>query len=176
MPEPLSISTPLVAGAKPDATPMGSAVAKGRRSGLLGAGGRRAFVVEAMLLLAFLGTVLALVLQLFAASSSIGRQAHADSMMHQLADNAAQGALVGAQPSDQELYFDAQGQSCVKGSAAYCVEVKVDPAPSEDGQLVGIHVQARTLDLPEARTFSIDTMRCLCQKRASETETLGGAS
>ena len=72
-------------------------------------------MIEAMLLLAFLGFSLALILQLFAAASSLSRKAHDDSMLHLAANNAVQSAMVSSQPPlGQHLYLSRKTEENMK--------------------------------------------------------------
>lgn len=143
-----------------------------RRSGLLGTGGRRASVIEAMLLLAFLGFSLALILQLFAAASSLSRKAHDDSMLHLAANNAMQSAMVSSQPPlGQHLYFDEQASPCAEDAARYVVDVRAEGEPLGPGTMFDITAYAYLANDPASSGFSLNTKHYV--PRASKASASG---
>lgn len=86
----------------------------------------RAFVVEALLLIAFLAASVAIILQLFAAAGMHSQEAHRLSMSEHLATNAAES--FGASPTTVErtAYYDADGNKLNAGDArAYSVQTTV---------------------------------------------------
>ena len=142
---------PPTVGGKAEATVVGAGSGAGaRRAGLLGAGGRRAFVIEAMLLLAFLGMALALILQMFAASSRISREAHDQAMLCQLAGNAAQQALATqVEPGSSEAFFDGAGQPCDQAQAVqalYDCETQGQQFVAQEDALLAKQAKGATAD------------------------------
>ena len=124
-----------------------------------GIGSGRAFVIEAMLLLAFLGLAIALTVQLFATSSLISQTAHDSTVNQMLATRAAETAAAQDNETSAIAYFDKNAQECEKDEAAYAVETLCTSVPAGAGDMLEIRVYAHALSGNKDSSFTVETKR-----------------
>ena len=107
----------------------------------------RAFIVESLVLLAFLALAVALVLQLFAAAGLASGKAHSQSIALQLAGNAAERFAADPHALDEPQYFDADGQKLSEDgpASAYKVSADVEPSLTPAGRFYDAQVKVEAI-------------------------------
>lgn len=124
----------------------------------------RAFVVEALILLAFLAVSVAIILQLFAAAGVQSREAHKLSMSEHLATNAAESFAANPRQGSSMQYFDAKGNllESEKG-AVFSVETSISPMRTEAGTMYAASIQVVNYELRVDGnvTYELETQRYL---------------
>lgn len=131
----------------------------------------RAFMVEALLLIAFLAASVAIILQLFAAAGVHSQEAHRLSMSEHLATNAAES--FGASPTTVErmTYYDADGNKVNTSDVrAYSVQTTITSQHTAAGVMynasivVANHEQNYDGDV----TYELQTQRYLSNSEGGE--------
>lgn len=133
----------------------------------------RAFVIEALILLAFLAVSVAIVLQLFAGAGVMSREAHKLSVSEHLATNAAESFGANPRVSNGTLYYDRDG-NLVEGEsgAAFSVETAVTPQRTAAGTMYSADI---TVVNYETRVDGNVTYRLKTQRYLSAIEGGGAA-
>lgn len=126
----------------------------------------RAFVVEALILLAFLAVSVAIVLQLFAAAGVQSREAHKLSLSEHLATNTAE--AFGANPTAIEsmVYYDADGNKLETDvGKVYSVETTVVPQRTTTGTMYSANIVVTNYELRYDGNviYELETQRYLSQ-------------
>ncbi len=124
----------------------------------------RAFVVEALILLAFLAAAVAIILQLFAAAGVQSREAHKLTLSEHLATNTAES--FGANPKNVPsiVYYDAEGNPLeYEKGAVYSVETTITPQRMEAGTLYTADIVVTNYELRYDGnvTYELQTKRYL---------------
>lgn len=131
----------------------------------------RAFIIEALLLIAFLAVSVAIILQLFAAAGMHSQEAHRLSMSEHLATNAAES--FGASPTtvEQTAYYDADGSKLNTGDAhAYSVETTVTSQRMSTGVMYNASIVVANHEQNDAGdvTYELQTQRYLSNSEGGE--------
>lgn len=136
---------------------------------------RRAFIIEALVLLVFLAASVAIILQLFVAAGNMSREAHLLSMSEHLAVNAAE--VFGANPEDSAgtVYYTNTGELLPgRATATFAVETSVFPRATETGTLYEAQIKVTSFRNQSSSdvTYTLTTMRYLSN---NQYEQIGGA-
>lgn len=124
----------------------------------------RAFVVEALLLLAFLAVSVAIILQVFVAAGTMSRDAHTLSMSQHLAANAAEVFASNPTNAAGTAYYTTSGDALPGPStAAFAVETSVDERPEGAGTTYFADISVFHLDGQETdqAAYQLQTQRYL---------------
>ena len=124
----------------------------------------RAFVVEALILLAFLAVAVAIVLQLFAAAGVQSREAHKLSLSEHLATNTAESFGVNPKTVPSIVYYDADGNPLENEKGAiYSVETTITPQRTEAGTIYTADIVVTNYELRYDGnvTYELQTKRYL---------------
>ncbi|MBQ9021969.1 MAG: hypothetical protein IJ113_08190 [Eggerthellaceae bacterium] len=124
----------------------------------------RAFVIEALILLAFLAVSVAIILQLFAAAGVQSREAHKLSMSEHLATNMAESFAANPKSVPSIVYYDKDGNPVdEQRQATYSVESEVVPQRTEAGTLYSVHITVTNYELRYDGNvlYELDTKRYL---------------
>ena len=111
----------------------------------------RAFIVESLVLLAFLALAVALVLQLFAAAGIASYKSHAQSVVMQLAGNTAERFAADPASVSEDLYYDDEGKLVSQDALAAAYRVESNVAGSNTGTGTLYHAQIQVV--PVSNTF-----------------------
>lgn len=138
---------------------LANATARAREHGFQA---NRAFIVESLVLLAFLALAVALILQMFAQAALASRSAHAQSMAVQLAGNAAERFAAMPAASVDTVFYDDAGRQVSDSSpdAAWRVSVDVEGVPADAGVLYEAEVLVEPLVASTTHSsYSLNTAR-----------------
>lgn len=124
----------------------------------------RAFVVEALILLAFLAVAVAIILQLFAAAGVQSREAHKLSLSEHLATNTAEVFAANPRTAPTMVYYNAEGEPLeTEVGAVYSVETTITPQSMEAGTLYTADIVVTNYELRYDGnvTYELQTKRYL---------------